>query len=89
MSEMEWQSPPISRFGGRDPLFTGEVLAALRERPGQWACIKHAHAASSSAASFRRRHPNYETTTRVVGKQDNGRPLFDLYARYIGDEAAS
>ena len=75
---VEWAAPPTS-VTGVPSLFLPDVLAALRDAPGRWACIKRAHKSASATSNFQKKHPEYETTTRVV---PGG---FDLYARYVGD----
>ena len=82
MSSIEWVAPPPSRRGGSPEIFTGEVRAALRARPGEWACVARSHKTGGAGKKFSARYPEFETTARR-----NPDKTYDLYARFVGEQS--
>ena len=79
MSAVEWVDPPARR-AGMGTLFTPEVIAALKSRPGEWACIRRSASTASGASTYVKRNPQFEARSVTVSRD----PLrHDLYARYV------
>jgi hypothetical protein len=68
-----WGPPP------RNPPIWDEVLAELKARPNEWALI--AEEATSPAAPPLRT-AGCVVTSRKVGVNDTGRPVYDVWAKY-------
>jgi hypothetical protein len=75
--ELKWESPepPKSGFKGKWPA----ILAALKERPMEWALVAE-DTAASNASRLKRDYPGFEFTVREV--RDNR--AAKLYARWLG-----
>lgn len=79
MTTIEWKEPPADGRGSR--LFDWEVIvAACKERPGQWALIGHdvwsSHSSSAKAHGL---------NARFVGTDSGHRSKGDLYVRWLPD----
>jgi hypothetical protein len=84
--EIKWIEPPAKKTGRRGTrlLFIDE----LRKNPNVWALFREATYPSNSY-ELKKKFPNLEMTTRFVGKNELGRPLFDIYLRWVeGDSNA-
>lgn len=83
MSDIEWvDAPPEARPfvpQERDPLLIAFV-AALRERPGQWAKFPRTYKAASARSRFTKQYPDTEWTVRKTVGGD-GKPTNVLYGR--------
>ena len=71
-----WEEPPADNRGRPSKL--PAVAEQLKTRPGQWARIEVSY---QTAASYAKRHPEVEVTTRNYRKPNEA-----VYARYIGTE---
>jgi hypothetical protein len=83
---IEFVDPPLPRMSGHDPVVTPAILAAVRERPNEWALPWKAvkKGSQSTVSTYCRRQPEFETTYRTVGHD----PLtYDVYLRYVGEDA--
>jgi len=85
---IEFREPPRAK-GGRAALMDhGEVAAALRAHPGEWALIATASSDLAQSVKHARRKAyapagSFEATTRA---RSDGR--FDVYARFVGEVSA-
>ena len=76
--DIEWVDdlPPITAPGSRH----AEIIETLKTRPGQWAKIASKTTHSGGTQPFAKR--GCETAQRGVGKNDDGKRVYDLYARW-------
>lgn len=87
---IEWAEPPgVQRTGRRGTVITSDIVTTLRANPRRWACIAHGSTSPATAHLYAKRHPEFEGVVRRVGKDERGKPLFDLYLRYVGEESTS
>lgn len=80
--------PPPKTPGGRHLLYvTQEVQDQLRDRQGDWALLLEAATPTARNAihAYCKRHPEFETTCRVVDHAEDKSPLYDVYVRYVGE----
>ena len=81
MSDIEFVGSLPAPYGGK-AVITSEVLAALKSRPGEWACIARSKKSTQFAYAFVQRQPDFETTSR---RQPSG--MFDVYMRFVGEQS--
>jgi hypothetical protein len=71
------------------------IAEQLKERPGEWAlCLKAVTVAahqinSGSNVSFRPKGAFRARTVQTGKKDEKGRPLVDLYIKYVGEDGAA
>lgn len=82
MDEIEWEEPPPIKRDRRVPGKTQRFIAALRERPGEWAVYRRDH--STAPAGKYSKYPDVQWSVR---KNDTDPPTWTLYARWVGKEA--
>lgn len=83
MTAIEWKEPPADGRGSR--LFDWEVIvAACKERPGQWALIGHDVWPSLSRTA--KKHGLSTRTVVSTRPPDGGK--CDLYVRWLPEGAA-
>lgn len=89
MTPLNFTAPPPSKTpGGRHLLYmTAEVQEQLRDRQGEWALLLEATGSSTRNAvyAYCRRHPEFETTCRIVDHSEDKAPIYDVYVRYVGE----
>lgn len=84
MSNLKFGPLPDKATVSGGGFFGAEVREALKDRPGEWAIV-HTTVNSALAWQWRDKFPDFETTTRVTDqKDDKGRRLTDIHARYVG-----
>ena len=76
-AEIIWQTPPVRTGRGRAPGAAAAFVAALKERPGEWAIYPNSD--NSAMATTLKRRYGVETTVR---KQPDGK--FNIYVRWNG-----
>lgn len=77
--EMVWREPPERKSAGGPHGRLGRFVAALRERPGEWALYPH-FAGHRVAVTFnRKQYPGTEWTSR-----SRGDGTYELYGRWVG-----
>lgn len=69
-----WSGPPPRSK-------VGNFVAALKERPGEWAEYPHPLKFASASSGYQRRYPNTEWTARL---QPDG--TYKAWARWVGME---
>lgn len=82
MNAIVWQDPPPRVIGKAGPGRVGQLVEALKTRPGQWALDPEPAKYPSATTSRAKRYPGTEWTQR---KRTDGR--IDIYGRWIGGES--
>lgn len=77
--KMVWKEPPPAKRGRGRSTRLAAFVAALKERPNEWAVYRTDATNASPVTQFGKKFKGTEWTSR---KQPNG--LFHIYARYIG-----
>lgn len=78
MSTLEWRAPA----GGRAPWTDWtKVIAELKTKPGEWACV--GVYASGVTSHLKKRYPGVEATMRHVN-MDSTRREGELFVRWVG-----
>lgn len=79
---VEFVDPPPNKTRS---IVTDDVRFALRSRPGEWACVARSSKSTASVYGVAKRDPRWQARTVSAGKDEQGRPLVDLYMRWVGD----
>jgi hypothetical protein len=98
-SVLEWADPPPTNRGKGGGDLASHLRGAadeLRAHPGRWAKVLASQSNPAQAVRLKtgrlvafRPAGSFEATLRTVGKTPEGKPLYDLYARYVGDPAGA
>lgn len=81
---IEWETPPNNDRGGRYANKTQRFVAALKERPGEWAVYSRTYKAGTSQSLRKACGPGVEFTVRRNPDYADTR-LHTVYGRWIGE----
>lgn len=86
-TDITWAEPPPVKIPARDGPRRGsrkDLVEVLKSTPGEWAQYRPGHGHGQSAAGlFKRDFPGIDSTCR-----SRGDGTYDVYVRWLGDEAA-